>query len=96
MNRQEMLLTILIEECNEVAQRASKALRFGASEVQPGQPLTNAERIVGEMSDLVGVAQMLVHEGTLLTVYDAVWACQKKVKVEEYLKYSQECGTLEG
>jgi len=31
------VLTILMEECAEVIQRASKALRFGLDEVQPEQ-----------------------------------------------------------
>jgi hypothetical protein len=35
MNPTEHLLSCLAEECAEVAQRASKSLRFGLSEVQP-------------------------------------------------------------
>lgn len=45
MKRHEHLLSILAEECCEVGQRVSKALRFGLDEVQPGQDLSNAERI---------------------------------------------------
>jgi len=46
------LLTILIEEAAEVQQRATKMLRFGVDEVQPGQPYTNAERLGMEVGDL--------------------------------------------
>jgi hypothetical protein len=65
MTREEHLLTCLAEECCEVAQRVSKALRFGLSEVQAGQPLTNCERIVDELHDLWSVAVILASEGVL-------------------------------
>lgn len=59
MNRQQMLLTILAEECAEVAQRASKAIRFGLDEVQEGQLLNNKQRLENELGDLLGVCDML-------------------------------------
>ena len=93
MNRTEHLLMILAEECAEVAQRVSKALRFGLDEVQPGQQLTNEQRIWGEMNDLAGVGEMLIAaRGAGGFCRDAVEA--KKAKVERYLSYSAECGTL--
>ena len=45
------VLDILIEECAEVIQRATKMLRFGRDEVQAGQDLTNAERLALEIGD---------------------------------------------
>lgn len=60
MNRTEHLLWVLAEECAEVAQRASKAARFGLDEVQPGQALTNEERLWQEMCDLCAVGEMLI------------------------------------
>jgi len=65
MTRSEHLLVILAEECNEVAQRVSKALRFGLEEIQPGQGKTNAERISDELDDLMAVLEMLCDEGCL-------------------------------
>ncbi len=62
MTRQEHLLVILMEECAEVAQRASKALRFGLTEIQPGQALTNAQRIEYELGDLYTIHEMLKDE----------------------------------
>ena len=47
LTRQEYLLICLGEECDEVGQRVTKALRFGLSEVQHGQPLNNGDRITG-------------------------------------------------
>lgn len=94
MNRIEHLLTILGEECNEIGQRASKALRFGLSEIQPGQPLTNAERIVEEYADLQGVIEMLVDEGKLVIGDLRAAIDAKKAKIEEHLLFSANCGTL--
>jgi len=66
MNRSDHLLTILIEECAEVAQAASKALRFGAKNVGPKSTLTNAEIIVHEFNDLFGAMEKLAK--TLLQI----------------------------
>ena len=60
MNRLGHLLWILAEECAEIAQRASKASRFGMDEVQPGHALTNEQRIWQEMNDLAAVGEMLI------------------------------------
>lgn len=93
MNRTEHLLMILAEECAEVAQRVSKALRFGLDEVQPGQDLSNEQRIWAEMNDLAGVGEMLIAaRGAGGICRDAIAA--KKAKVEKFLCYSAECGTL--
>lgn len=53
------LLIILMEECAEVTQRASKMLRFGIDEVQPGHRLTNAQRLAQEVGDLYEVVERL-------------------------------------
>lgn len=47
------ILTVLIEEAAEVIQRATKMLRFGVAEIQPGQSLTNRERLSLEIGDLL-------------------------------------------
>jgi len=95
MTRTQHLLIILMEECDEVSQRASKALRFGISEVQPQQPFTNADRLMFEMAHLVAAYEMLLAEypGKLLQV-DRPAIYQKKEKVEAFLRYSAECGQL--
>lgn len=93
MNRLEHLLWVLAEECAEVAQRASKAARFGMDEVQPGQELTNEERLWQEMNDLCATGEMLItlrgQGGLNRSAVDA-----KKAKVEKFLLYSAECGTF--
>lgn len=95
MNRREHLLSCLAEECCEVGQRVSKALRFGLDEVQTGQELNNAERIRAEYIDLLAVMRMLVDDGYIEPVTDADLPAMedKRAKVEKYIEYARQQGT---
>ena len=53
MTPDQYWLCKIAEECTEVAQRALKAQQFGLSEIQPGQDLTNLERLADEFRDLL-------------------------------------------
>ena len=93
-DRPTMLLVLLAEECVEVAQRCTKAIRFGLDEIQEGQALTNAERLRQELNDLDSVRAMLEQEvGTDLSPCPQMIEA-KLAKVEKYLGYSAECGQL--
>jgi hypothetical protein len=97
VNSTEHLLTCLAEECAEVAQRVSKALRFGLPEVQPGQEFTNEERIRHEIWDLYGVVELLEEVGVLeqrsfVVTEQAIQA--KKEKIRKFMAYARERGTL--
>lgn len=93
MTRHEHLLIILAEECNEVAHRISKALRFGLDDIQPGQQMDNGERISLELDDVFAVLQMLCDDGFVYhSRYSRIQA--KKDRVEKYLEFSRNCGTL--
>lgn len=97
MNRQEFLLTLLSEECAEVTQRCTKALRFGLDEVQTGQELSNAARINYEFCDLLSIHQTLVDEGYLPHMTNAeiqAAHAKKKQKATKYDKMSRDLGTL--
>lgn len=95
MNRSEHLLSCLAEECAEVAQRVSKALRFGLAEIQPGQPLTNAQRIEQELTDLIAVAAKLNDENILdMNGIDPSAIDEKWLKVEKFMVYAVEQGAL--
>lgn len=99
MNRTEHLLTILAEECAEVAKNATKALRFGLTDHEPGLHESNAERIMYEYHDLQAVIVMLQGHGLLPVVPDEIIVDRvraKCAKVEKYLLYSAKCGTLDG
>jgi hypothetical protein len=89
MTRDEHLMVIGMEECDELSQRLSKALRFGLNQIQPGQLDSNRGRIVAEMNDLLAALDMLGLYQPNREQMDA-----KKAKVERFLAFSVECGTL--
>lgn len=93
MNTSEYLLSCLVEECAEVIQRATKAQRFGLKEVQPGQDLTNEERLAAELDDLLGTLSLLAEQGVHLSSSgERIRA--KILKVEKLMDYSRELGVL--
>lgn len=87
------LLTILAEECCEVGQRVSKALRFGLAEVQPGQPLTNIERLSEEVGDLLGVIDRLYDRNLLRSGFVGSAKIKKRAKLHKYLQSQGSAGT---
>lgn len=95
MNKVEYLLTCLAEEAVEVAQRATKAMRFGCDEVQPGQALTNVQRISQELSELHALAELLEEEGVRVLPLSSDAIERKREKVAVFMKYSRDCGTLQ-
>jgi len=101
MNEIEHLLTILSEECAELAKCAAKAQRFGLNDIEPGLTETNADRIMAEFHDVLAAMEMLsdsVPGMGDLGVYasprvrDAIYA--KVEKVQKWMNYSREQGTL--
>lgn len=88
MTNVDHLLVILGEECAEVAQRTSKAIRFGLFEVQPGQTEDNKTRIERELSDLMAVADMLGFKVSEEQMEE------KRAKVRKFMAYARECGQL--
>jgi hypothetical protein len=95
MNKIEYLLTKVSEECAEVSQRASKAAVFGLDEKQKEQELNNAERLILEFNDLLGVMEMLVDEGFLENIYNKDLITNKKIKLLKYMQYSRQLGKLD-
>lgn len=89
MNDTEHFLTILGEECAETAQRASKAVRFGLAEIQPGQFEDNRRRLERELAELVAVSELL---GLRIRQEDKD---AKVEKVMKYMAYAREIGTLQ-
>lgn len=82
------VLAILIEECSEVIQRATKMQRFGINEVQPGQELTNAERLSDEVGDLLETIRLagsvkIVHRLRLPAAQD-----RKAAKLEQFMQHN--------
>ncbi len=94
MTREEYLLTCMGEECNEIAQRISKALRFGMQEQYRGK--TNEQYILDEFHDLLGVVKMLDDENIIKFAknFDKAKVEARIAKVNEYFKYAKTCGTI--
>jgi NTP pyrophosphatase (non-canonical NTP hydrolase) len=91
MTRTDHLLTILAEECAEVSQRVTKALRFGIHEHQHGYA-PNDERLLSELDDLYTAVKMLVDVGVLERSPHPTKG--KEEQVERYFERSREMGRL--
>lgn len=96
MTKNENLLVTLMEECAELQQAVSKALRFGMDNHHPSAPgETNEMNIMTEYYQLVAVMDMLVVSGVLR---DGVPASQiknrKRENVERYQQMSAELGLI--
>jgi hypothetical protein len=93
-----MLGVILMEECDEVSHRTSKALRFGFGETQPEHGGNNYVRLIEEYYDLQAVMELLQDELGIAPQSNStieVRKAQKKSKVAKYMVYSVACGTLQ-
>jgi NTP pyrophosphatase (non-canonical NTP hydrolase) len=94
MTKKEYLLVVLAEECNEVAQRVAKILRFGFVDpkgTEPGQPYTNKDRLILELNDLLAVVEMVFEDQDIVS---QMLKEDKKKKVKKYLELSKKLGTL--
>ena len=84
------LLEILIEECAEVQQRATKALRFGLAEVQPGQMLNNAQRMAEEYGDLLETVRRCRFAGLMPRDNVIVGMERKRRQLDKYMQHAPE------
>jgi NTP pyrophosphatase (non-canonical NTP hydrolase) len=97
MKKNQFLLLKLIEECVEVAHRASKQIQFGKNEKQKDQLYTNGARLQSELLDLFVIWKMLEDAGEIpeWTVEEAETNEQnKKAKLQKYLDLSVSLGQL--
>ena len=103
MTRDEHLMVIAMEECAEVAQRISKALRFGMDQIQQDaddapeqnpERLTNKQRIEREYYDLRAMLGMIGIDAWANDTSTKGYEFEKVRKVERYLWRSNACGTL--
>lgn len=83
------VLTILMEECAEVIQRASKAIRFGLAEIQPEQPFSNSTRLALEIGDVLAVIE-LCQEAEMISTYMPIQRMSvKRGKLKKYMQFSK-------
>lgn len=93
MNKQEYLLTCLMEECAEVQKCAAKIQRFAATEEYEGR--SNADRLADEVVDLLAVLELVIEAGVVPQKYATTHINQKKDKVRRYMQESIRLGTLD-
>ena len=75
-------LILLIEECGEVIQAATKCLRFGYDRLEPGYGV-NSEVLAQEVGDLEGVIASLDLDDGIVTAYRKLkMAKAERVKAE--------------
>lgn len=96
MNEIEHLLSVVGEEGAEVTQAASKANRFGLMDGYPNTDRTNAGDLLKEFAQLEAVIEMLEERGALTRDPDqhAADKAAKKRKVEQFMAYARDMGTL--
>jgi hypothetical protein len=81
---------VLIEECAEVQQRATKLLRFGIEEIQPGQPHNNAYRLSLEVGDLLETIELALSAGILTHEGIEEGREHKRKQFSKYLQHPKE------
>lgn len=96
LTNEQYLLTKAAEEGAEIAQIALKCQQFGLHEVEPGRTESNAQRLYGELNDLLGVIEKMNEEieGFEYIVDDAALEAKSR-KIDHYRKYSQSIGLVE-
>lgn len=99
MNRSENLLVVAQEECAEIQQEISKALRFGVKNYHPDTPnITNEEKIMKEFVQLNAVMDMLIMNKVICGITESEQSeiyREKINNVEKWMKYSQSIGMIQ-
>ena len=87
----EELLIVLIEECGEVIQAATKCLRFGFDHEQAGYGINHVQ-LAKELGDILGVADGLADQFFSMRDIDAMMKNRagKLAKVEQMNSTVQE------
>jgi len=94
MNKEEYLLTCLMEECAEVQKECAKALRFGLDNAWSNK--TKRELLTEELYDLQGIIVLLAKENIVHSVDYKNPSIEKKVqKVKKFMEESRNLGCLD-
>lgn len=97
MNKEQLYLTLLAEECTEVGKLASKSIRFGLDSIDPETGISNTEALHQELIDILSIVDFLNYEYGFSFDYtniDQKLILKKKEKVERYLHISQRLGRV--
>lgn len=90
MKENERLLIVAMEECAEIQQEVSKALRFGTENHHPDEPhITNGERILREYHQLRAVMNLLIMKRVLKGISEAESSRVFREKVESIERWEE-------
>lgn len=79
------LLVIMMEECAEVTQAASKLLRFGKKN-RPDTGVSNSLVLAGELGDLAAVISMVEHSGLVESEQVVAASILKRGRLEYFMQ----------
>jgi NTP pyrophosphatase (non-canonical NTP hydrolase) len=82
-------LTILMEECAEVSQRAAKLIRFG-NDTQSGQELDNVKRLSSEIGQLHRVIDLVDRAGFIDDDIIYEHYHKKTAALEKYMQHEED------
>ncbi|MCM1234507.1 MAG: hypothetical protein NC489_30775 [Ruminococcus flavefaciens] len=100
MTETENLYVVAMEECAELQQALSKAMRFGPQGHSPDAPeRTNARDILDEYCQLMGTMEMLIDSGEVGHLAEGEaeaikW--RKRCRVSDYAQLSKSLGAIDG
>lgn len=95
MSPLEHTLACLAEECAEVIQAVNKGLRFGLDDGHPDGMTNNAQDIVREVNDVLGVLEVLKDLQVPLAGLGCTTQIQaKRDKIYRMMRYAEGRGTL--
>lgn len=99
MTKEQYLLICLAEECGELAQRATKALRFGLDETREGHEHNNTMKLLMELADvhvILGKLDNVLSDN--LTKESATilynYTIDKKTRFDKYFQLSVDRGIV--
>lgn len=95
MNKEQMLLVKISEECNEVGKTCSKAIRFGLDNFGPSQHASNLEALKDEVTDLmVAFGYLIEHIGDSGIAMTEEVGLKRRARIDKYLEVSRKLGIL--
>ena len=92
MNRLQLLLLKLNEECTEIAKVCSKAMQFGLLNIDPETQKSNKTLLIEELNDFNGIVKLLNDNYGLGYEPNECAMSNKAVKIEKYRELSIKLG----
>jgi NTP pyrophosphatase (non-canonical NTP hydrolase) len=81
-------LTLLIEECSEVAQAVTKIIRYGYQVSHPSGEYNNRDQLERELGDVMGIIRLLTENGDVDYTRVAKYSVEKMRRLPEWLRYT--------